>query len=147
MGSYTALDMTAVIWVSDETGSCGQEYWRRHDRKVSQRFMMVIWVDMLELVSTDPGNSLDEGSNRDSNVVQNISNWLTKSYILEINGQYRRAAFRKKILYAGWEVSILYAGRTQSMESQVRYSPSIIDWGYQKFCEVMNYSKKEIIER
>lgn len=56
---------------------------------------------MLELVSTDPGNSLDEGSNRDSNVVQNISNWLTKSYILEINGQYRRAAFRKKILYAG----------------------------------------------
>lgn len=147
MGSHTTLDMKALECISGVTGSCEKEYWRRYDRKVSQRFMMVRWLDMLELDSTGPGNSLDEGSNRDSNVVQNISNWLTESYIIKINGQYRRAAFRKKILYAGWEVSILYAGRTQkygitgvvqSCDHRLRLSEIL--WGDKLF-------KGEIIER
>lgn len=34
------------------------------------------------------------------------------------NGQYRRVTFRKKTVYAGPEVSILDASRTQAMESQ-----------------------------
>lgn len=43
----------------------GKNIRERHARKVSQRFKMVI----LEVVSTGPGNLLDEGSKGDSNVI------------------------------------------------------------------------------
>lgn len=56
---------------------------------------------MLELVSTGLGDCLDKGNNRDSNMIQNISNWLTERKVISLQQMDRRAAFRKEILYAG----------------------------------------------
>lgn len=56
----------------------------RHDKNVSQSFMMVIWVDILEVVSMGPGSSLDEESKGNSKVIQNILIWLTGRKVLSL---------------------------------------------------------------